>query len=118
MMAPASPGTLSRIDEIRPPYSQPMYTAASRISAVSGGSFSANASGIRMATPLIGPRPGSMPTIVPMKAPSAATPRFAGVNATPKPASRYCSVSTQRPPKMNDSNPVGRTTSSSLSNSR
>jgi hypothetical protein len=24
MIAPASPGTLSRIDEMRPPYSQPM----------------------------------------------------------------------------------------------
>ena len=59
---------------MRPPYSQPAYTAHSRISADSGGSFIANAIGSRMATPLIGPRPGSSPTTVPMKQPISNEP--------------------------------------------
>jgi hypothetical protein len=67
MTAPASPGTLSRIDEMRPPYSQP-HTPRQQDQRDSGGSFIAKAIGIRMATPLIGPRPGSSPTTVPMKA--------------------------------------------------
>ena len=93
MMAPASPGTLSKMDEIRPPYSQPIYTAASRISDVSAGNFMAKARGIRMATPLMGPRPGSRPTMVPIKQPIAAISRLVGLRATPKPATRCCRMS-------------------------
>ena len=40
-IAAASPGTLIKIAEIRPPYSQPKYTAANRIKADSGGRPSA-----------------------------------------------------------------------------
>ncbi|MCY1211624.1 hypothetical protein D9M72_233400 [compost metagenome] len=85
MMALASPGTFSRIEVMRPPYSAPTYTAASRISAVSGGRFMAKAIGISIATPLMGPRPGSTPTIVPKNDPMAATRRFVTEKATPKP---------------------------------
>src|SRR5512139_3867790 len=97
MIAQASPGTLIRIEEMRPPYSQPMYTAASRISAVSGGSFIAKASGIRIATPLIGPSPGSRPTTVPMNEPSVATNRLSGLKATMKPAPRWPRMSMSAP---------------------
>src|SRR5690606_27623706 len=73
MTAAASPGTLIRMEVIRPPYSAPTYTAANRIRADSGGSFMAKAIGTSMATPLIGPSPGNTPTMVPIKAPIAAT---------------------------------------------
>ena len=117
MIAPASPGMFSRIDEMRPPYSQPMYTAASRISAVSGGSFRAKASGIRIATPLIGPRPGSRPTTVPISVPIAAIDRLFGRQRDAEALTRCCSVSISSS-EQNASRPVGSTTSSSLSNSR
>src|SRR5690606_30866959 len=89
IMALASPGTLSRIDVMRPPYSAPTYTAASRINAVSGGRFMAKAMGISMATPLMGPRPGSTPTMVPINEPMAATSKLVSENATPKPIDRW-----------------------------
>src|SRR3989338_7818911 len=79
--------------EMRPPYSQPRYTAASRISAVSGGRPRAKASGSSRATPLIGPRPGSRPTMVPTKAPNSATSRLVGRVATSKPCIKKFSVS-------------------------
>ncbi|MNZ95404.1 hypothetical protein D3C78_1145510 [compost metagenome] len=85
MIAAASPGTLSRIEEIRPPYSQPIYTVASRINADSAGSLRANANGSKIATPLIGPNPGSRPTMVPTKQPIRAIIRFCGTNATSNP---------------------------------
>jgi len=74
--AEASPGMFSRIEEIRPPYSQPRYTAASRISALSGGRPRAKAMGISSATPLIGPSPGSRPTMVPIRVPHSAVKRL------------------------------------------
>lgn len=76
MTVEASPGMFSRIELIRPPYSQPRYTAASRISADSGGRPRAKAMGISRATPLIGPRPGSRPTTVPIKVPERAVTRL------------------------------------------
>ncbi len=82
---------------MRPPYSQPAYTAHSRISADSGGSFMAKAIGNRMATPLIGPRPGSSPTTVPMKQPISAIIRFSGVPATAKPCISIDKVSSDLP---------------------
>ena len=88
MMALASPGTFSRMDVMRPPYSAPTYTAASRISAVSSGRFMAKAIGINIATPLIGPNPGNTPTSVPKNEPMAATSRLVSENATPKPMER------------------------------
>ncbi|CPL77566.1 Uncharacterised protein [Bordetella pertussis] len=88
MMALASPGTLSRIEVMRPPYSAPTYTAASRMSAISGGRFIANAIGISMATPLIGPSPGNTPTMVPKNEPIAATSTLVSEKATPKPMAR------------------------------
>ncbi len=88
MMALASPGTFSRIAVMRPPYSAPTYTAASRISAVSGGRFIAKAIGISIATPLTGPRPGSTPTMVPMNEPIMATSTFVSEKATPKPIAK------------------------------
>src|SRR5690606_34329891 len=75
------------------PYSQPRYTAASRISAVSGGRPRAKASGSSRATPLIGPRPGSRPTMVPTKAPNSATSRLVGRVATSKPCIKKFRVS-------------------------
>ncbi|MNT92817.1 hypothetical protein D3C72_2341610 [compost metagenome] len=87
-MALASPGTFKRIAVMRPPYSAPTYTAASRIKAVSGGRFMAKAMGISIATPLTGPRPGSTPTMVPMKDPIMATRMLVSENATPKPIER------------------------------
>ncbi|MNP77214.1 hypothetical protein D3C76_1745930 [compost metagenome] len=66
----------SRIELIRPPYSQPRYTAASRIKADSGGRPRAKAIGINSATPLIGPRPGSSPTTVPIRVPVKAVTRL------------------------------------------
>ena len=59
----------SKIELMRPPYSQPRYTAASRISADSGGKPRAKAMGISSATLLIGPRPGNRPTTVPIRVP-------------------------------------------------
>ena len=82
MIAAASPGTLIKIAEMRPPYSQPKYTAASKINALSGGKPIANANGNKMATPLIGPNPGNMPTIVPINAPIKAINKFSGNIAT------------------------------------
>jgi hypothetical protein len=67
---------LSRIELIRPPYSQPRYTAASRISADSGGRPRAKAIGMSSATPLIGPKPGSRPTTVPINVPDRAVIRL------------------------------------------
>ncbi|MNJ46445.1 hypothetical protein D3C77_415740 [compost metagenome] len=67
---------LSRIELIRPPYSHPRYTAASRINADSGGRPRAKAMGISSATPLIGPRPGNKPTTVPMRVPHSAVTRL------------------------------------------
>ncbi|MNV86042.1 hypothetical protein D3C71_1800410 [compost metagenome] len=81
----ASPGIFSRIELIRPPYSQPRYTAANRIRADSGGRPRAKAIGINSATPLIGPRPGNRPTTVPIRVPLNAVTRLYGVSATPKP---------------------------------
>src|SRR3546814_13897630 len=78
---------------MRPPYSQPRYKAASRISAVSGGRPRAKAKGSSSATPLIGPRPGSRPTTVPTKAPNSATSRLVGRVATSKPCIKKFSVS-------------------------
>ncbi|MNS51212.1 hypothetical protein D3C72_838800 [compost metagenome] len=88
MMALASPGTFKRIAVIRPPYSAPTYTAASKINAVSGGRFMAKAMGISIATPLTGPRPGNTPTRVPMNEPIIATRILVSVSATPKPIER------------------------------
>ena len=85
MTVEASPGMFSRMELIRPPYSQPRYTAASRINADSGGRPRANAIGISNATPLIGPSPGSSPTTVPIKVPHSAVTRLYGLSATPKP---------------------------------
>src|SRR5699024_1041863 len=73
------------MDEIRPPYSAPTYTAASKINALSGGSCIAKAIGTNMATALIGPSPGRTPTIVPINPPIAAINRLIPENATPIP---------------------------------
>ncbi len=54
---------------------------------------SVNASGMRMATPLDGPRPGSAPMMVPRKQPSSASRRFCQVIAMAKPSARDESVS-------------------------
>ncbi len=54
----------------------------------SGGSLSEKASGIRIATPLTGPRPGSAPTTVPTMQPKKASARLVGVSATAKPSRR------------------------------
>ena len=76
MTVDASPGMFSKMELIRPPYSQPKYTAANKISADSGGKPKANAIGISSATPLIGPRPGNKPTTVPIKVPHSAVTKL------------------------------------------
>ena len=48
----------------------------------------ANAIGISIATPLMGPRPGSTPNMVPKNEPIAATRMLVHENATPKPIDR------------------------------
>ena len=63
------------------------------MSALSGGKPRAKANGSNIATPLIGPRPGNMPTIVPKKAPISASSKFFGVDATAKPCIKKSKVS-------------------------
>jgi hypothetical protein len=50
---------------------------------------SVNVSGIRIAVPAAGPRPGRTPISVPSTQPASAKARFAGVSAEAKPEARY-----------------------------
>src|SRR5690606_13415873 len=52
-----------------------------------------NTTGIRIATPLDGPRPGSAPIMVPRKQPTKASSRFCQVSATAKPSARRLRLS-------------------------
>ena len=67
------------------------------MSAEPAGSCSEKASGIRIATPLTGPRPGRAPTIVPTKQPVSASTMLIGVSASWKPWKRKPRVSTATP---------------------
>ena len=69
---------------MRPPYSEPTQIAAIRTSEDSGGRPKANATGTGIATALMGPWPGSTPTMVPTKEPMVARNRLVGLRATPK----------------------------------
>ena len=57
--------------------------------------------GIRMATPLDGPRPGKAPMIVPRKQPHIARKSVKGDSATPKPSARFEMISTSVPHEWN-----------------
>src|SRR5882757_2006376 len=53
--------------------------------------------GNRIASVAGGPRPGRMPTRVPITTPTATQNRFIGVNADANPPSRFCTASIRSP---------------------
>ena len=73
------------------------------------GSLKLNVSGSSSAIVSAGPMPGSTPTNVPSVTPSAASSRFSGVSAEPKPLTRSPRTSTAQNPRI----PIGNGTASS-----
>ena len=81
-----SPGVLSRIEVVDPPYMPPYRIPASMIIAPVGSS--PYVIGSSRATVMAGPIPGSTPTAVPTVTPISASSRLIGVAAVAKPSSR------------------------------
>lgn len=116
MTAPASPGTLIRMAEIRPPNSQPEYTAASKTVADSAAHGVGNRQ--QNGHPVDRPSPGNMPMTVPRKAPNRQINRLVGVPAMAKLSIRWEMTSMIHPRSGLSQKPTAKATSSTRSNSR
>ena len=79
MIAAGVPGVFMRIADMDPPYTEPIYTAASVIRPVVGDML--NVIGIKSATPIVDVRPGRAPIIIPIITPIIEKKRFVGDNA-------------------------------------
>src|SRR5450759_652370 len=83
----ASPGMLTRIDVVEPPYCDPNHTPVNMMSPVSGPIPTVN--GSMKVIVAAGPTPGSTPTIVPRKEPTKQASRFVTVSRLRKPCSNW-----------------------------
>src|SRR5882757_341460 len=77
-----SPGVLSRIEVVDPPYMAPKKMAQNMMIAARG-SPSAKTTGSNNDMVTAGPRPGSTPTAVPIAAPRNAYSRYSGLRTVP-----------------------------------
>jgi hypothetical protein len=117
MMAPASPGTLSRIDEMRPPYSQPSRPRQQDQRRL-GRQLHREGQRHQDGDAVDGPQAGQQPDD---GADQGANRHDQQVHRRQRDAEADHQVLQgfhQRPPSRTASRPVGSTTSSSLSNSR
>src|SRR5690606_9631173 len=95
IIEPLSPGVLSRMEVVEPPYMAPYSTPANMMKAAVGATFTVTGSSSAMVS--AGPMPGSTPTAVPSSDPKNAHIRWAGCKATPKPAIRESKASMSPP---------------------
>jgi hypothetical protein len=86
----ASPGVLTRIEVVDPPYRTPIQILAEKIMAATGGRPKGKG---RVATRPTVPIPGRTPTSVPIKTPIEQQKRFLRVEMAEKPKIMLCSVS-------------------------
>jgi hypothetical protein len=86
----ASPGILTRIDVVDPPYMAPYAMPVNMMSPVAASYF--NVKGRVRAMAAAGPRPGKTPTRVPIRQPKKHASRFAVEKEAINPLTR-CSMS-------------------------
>jgi hypothetical protein len=82
----ASPGILTSIEVVDPPYMAPYHTPVIMIRPVVGPYFKVKGSIKAIVT--VGPKPGRTPTTVPTSAPMKQATRFTGVRELMKPFKR------------------------------
>jgi hypothetical protein len=92
----ASPGMLTRIEVVEPPYMAPYQTPVIMIKPVVGPYE--RVKGSINAIVAVGPKPGRTPTIVPIKAPMKQAKRFTIVREFTNPLYRRLNPSTAVPP--------------------
>jgi len=79
----ASPGILTRIEVVEPPYCEPNQTPAIIMRPVSAPYFMVKGSISAMVA--VGPKPGNTPTMVPTRAPTKQATRLTRLNELAKP---------------------------------